>query len=95
MRQPKKNVDFQDITMNLENNTHKPFINPTNPTNMTKNILAAVNRRMSEISLNEGMFWSAAPLYQDTLNQSGYIYKLKYKPRLEIDKKPRGAEKEP
>ena len=94
----KKIVDFLDITMNLENNTYKPFIKPSDtplyvdresnhPHNVTKNIPAAVNRRLSTISSNEEMFWSAAPLYQEALNKSGYNYKLKYEPQLETNEK--------
>jgi hypothetical protein len=85
----KKVVDFLDITMNLENDTYKPFIKPndnplyvhresSHPQNVLENIPAAVNRRLSAISSNEEMFWTAAPLYQEALAKSGYNYKLSY-----------------
>ena len=90
----KKVVDFLDITMNLENDTYKPFIKPndnplyvhresSHPQNVLENIPAAVNRRLSAISSNEEMFWTAAPLYQEALAKSGYNYKLSYDPPAE------------
>ena len=100
----KKIVDFLDVTMNLENDTYKPFIKPNDnplyvsresnhPPNVTKNIPAAVNRRLSAISSNEEMFWSAAPLYQEALNKSGYNYKLKYEPPLDTSEKKKRSRK--
>ena len=77
--------------MNIENDTFKPFMKPNNtplyvhklsnhPPNVTKNIPAAVNRRLSSISSNEEMFNSAAPTYQEALKSSGYNYQLKFNP---------------
>ena len=57
----KKVVNLLDITLNLNNETYKPFTKPNStpayvhrlsnhPPNVTKNIPAAVNKRLSEIS---------------------------------------------
>ena len=56
-----KTVDFLDVTFNLSNDTFSPYIKPNNkplyinnksnqPPCIIKNIPAAVNKRLSEIS---------------------------------------------
>ena len=95
----KKVVNFLDITMDLEEDIFKPFIKPNDtplyvhrlsnhPPTVTKNIPAAVNRRLSAISSNEKMFKTAAPLYQEALKKSGYNYQLKVDPPPENESKP-------
>ena len=83
--------------MDIENDTFKPFMKPNNtplyvhklsndPPNVTKNIPAAVYRRLSSISSNEAMFNSAAPTYQEALRNSGYSYELKFNPKTKHPK---------
>ena len=86
-----KIVNFLDITLDLESGIHKPYMKPGNnpiyinqksnhPPSIIKNIPAAVNRRLSEISSNEVVFKEAAPPYQEALEKAGYQYTLKYDP---------------
>ena len=86
-----KIVNFLDVTFDLENETFKPFNKPNNtpqylhqlsnhPPLVLKNIPASVNQRLSSISSDEKMFNSAAPLYQEAIEKSGYNYKLKFDP---------------
>ena len=86
-----KVVNFLDVTFDLENETFKPFIKPNNtpqyvhklsnhPPCVLKNIPASVNKRLSSISSNEKMFKSAAPLYQEAIQKSGYDFELKFDP---------------
>ena len=48
------------------------------PPTIIKNIPAAVNKRLSNISANEQVFNEASPPYQSALNKSGYNFNLKY-----------------
>ena len=86
-----KVVDFLDVTFNSESESFKPFIKPNNvpqyvhrlsnhPPPVLKNIPVNVNKRLSSISSDEEMFKSAAPLYQEAINKSGYDYQLKFDP---------------
>ena len=50
------------------------------PPSIIKNIPAAVNRRLSSISTNEGVFKEAIPPYQEALTKGGYDHQLKYDP---------------
>ena len=96
----KKEVNFLDVTLNLENDTFRPFTKPNDipnyvhrmsnhPGNVTKNIPASVNRRLSVLSSNEQMFKTAAPLYQESLNKSGYDFKLEFNPTAEQRQTPK------
>ena len=71
--------------------TEELFIKPGNnpiyinqksnhPPSIIKNIPAAVNRRLSEISSNGVVFKEAVPYYQEALDKAGYQYTLKYDP---------------
>jgi hypothetical protein len=86
-----KTVDFLDITMELQTDTFRPFIKPNtvplyihtqsnHPPTVIKNIPDAINKRLSKISCNETVFNEAAPAYQEALEKSGYIHKLKFDP---------------
>ena len=59
------------------------------PPNIIKNIPAGVNRRLSSISSDKQSFDQAAPQYQKALHESGYKYKLEYKPPATIGRKNR------
>ena len=85
-------VDFLDVTFALDDGTYKPFTKPNNipqyvnihsnhPPSVLKNIPASVNKRLSTISSDEKMFKTAVPLYQESINRSGYKYTLKFDPK--------------
>ena len=87
----KKIIDFLDISLNLNDNTYKPYTKPGNnilyvhkdsnhPPAILKNIPKSVNKRLNEISSNEKVFLNSITPYQEALQKSGYGYKLKYKP---------------
>ena len=86
-----KIVNFLDITLDLDSGTFKPYMKPNNnilyvnknsnhPPSITKNLPAAVNRRLSNISATEDIFRDAIPPYQEALNKSGYQFNLKFEP---------------
>ena len=90
-----KSVNFLDVNFNLENESFSPFMKPNNnpiyvhtksnhPPNILKNIPAAVNKRLCEISSNKHVFENAAPPYQEALEKSGYNHKLTYDEAKEI-----------
>ena len=79
----KKIVDFLDVTFNLETGEFKPFMKPNDtplyvnrhsnhPPSIIRNLPASINRRLSSISANEGVFKNAIPPYQEALKSSGY-----------------------
>ena len=87
----KKIVNFLDVSLDLGNNTYKPYMKlndvpiyvhskSNHPPSIIRNIPASVNKRLSTISANEDIFNKAAPAYQNALNQSGYSYQLTYNP---------------
>jgi hypothetical protein len=86
-----KVVDFLDTTMDLHTGTFKPFIKPNNnplyvhkdsnhPSSIINNIPDSINRRLSTISSNNTAFDESTPAYQSALKNSGYKYKLNFKP---------------
>ena len=88
----KKIVQFLDVELNLENGSYKPFIKPNDvplyvnqesnhPPTVTKHIPEAINRRLSNLSSDEKMFKSVAPIYQEALKNSGYNYELNFNPQ--------------
>ena len=67
-----KTVDFLDITMDLRDETYKPYMKPNNtplyvhsksnhPPNILKNIPESINRRLSSISCNATVFHNSTP----------------------------------
>ena len=96
----KKSVQFLDVEFDLENDTHKPFIKPgdsptyvhaqsNHPPSILRNIPEAINRRLSNLSSDEQMFLSVAPVYQEALDKSGYKFKLQYMPQTSDSTKKR------
>ena len=86
-----KVVQFLDVTLDLADESCKPYIKPGNcpkyvnmqsnhPPSILRNIPLAVNRRLSSISSNKQLFDAAVPLYQAELDHAGYKHKLEYKP---------------
>ena len=87
----RKSVNFLDVTLNLENNSFKPYIKPgdsplyvnsnsNHPPSIIKNIPAGINRRLSSISSSQQIFDRSAPLYQRELDRNGYNFTLKFDP---------------
>ena len=88
----KKTVQFLDVELNLEKNTYKPYLKPgdtplyvnahsNHPPSVLKNIPEWINRRLSNLSSDEQMFNSVAPVYQEALRKAGYNFKLTYNPQ--------------
>ena len=84
-----KIVDFLDVTFNLESGLYQPFLKPNDspiyvnkdsnhPPCILKNLPASVNKRLSSISSNEGVFREAIPPYKNALRESGYNTELKF-----------------
>ena len=99
-----KKVDFLDITLDLENNTYKPYMKENNtplyvhsqsnhPRNVLKNIPEGVNKRLSSISSNEEVFLSQSKIYQEALEKSDYKFKLKYDPQAKLPTKKKRCRK--
>ena len=85
-------TDYLDVTLNLENGTHKPYMKPNNelkyvhvksnhPPNVIKSIPEGINTRLSNLSSSEEIFDSSKSPYQNALNQSGHKYQLHYAPQ--------------
>ena len=86
----KKIVDFLDITLDMENETYRPYTKPNHnpvyvhkqsnhPPSMLKNIPISVNDRLCRLSSSREMFETAAPIYQKALDESGYQHILEFK----------------
>ena len=86
----KKVIYFLDVTLGMNTEKCKAYAKPTNtplnvnsksnhPPSIIKNIPESVNRRLSEISSDAGVFDEAAKPYQEALGKSGYSFKLKFK----------------
>ena len=82
-------TDFLDIFLDLRAETHRVFTKEgdipnyvhsqsNHPPNVLKNIGPAVNKRLSMLSSDEGLFNQATPLYQDALRRSKYDQELKF-----------------
>ena len=87
----KKIVNFLDVTLDLTNQSFKPFIRPNNkilyahrqsndPPALLKNIPENINKRLSCISSTQQIFNEAIPPYQKALDESGYNFKLTHDP---------------
>ena len=85
----KKVVNFLDVTLNLANGKYLPYNKPGNiplyvnkksnhPPRIIENIPKSINKRLSEISLDEDSFSKAAPLYQKAVDDSGYNHRLSF-----------------
>ena len=84
-----KIVNYLDVTFNLTNESYYPYRKPNNqplyintksnhPPNIIKQLPAAINRRISDISCNETEFNKAKPIYEHALRSSGYDQPLTY-----------------
>ena len=59
------------------------------PLPILRNVPAAINRRLSNISSDKRSFDTAAPPYQEALRKSGYNYNLNFDPQPSKDKRSR------
>lgn len=84
-----KQVDFLDITLNLQTNTFQPYRKPNNrpqyvhaqsnhPPQTIKNIPPSINKRINEISSSRQIFEDNKAEYNDALKESGYKERLEY-----------------
>ena len=84
-----KTVNFLDVTLNLTNESYKPYRKPNNdplyihkesnhPPSITKQLPAAINRRIASLSSDKQTFDSVASTYDHALKQSNYNTKLQY-----------------
>ena len=84
-----KNVDFLDVTFNLNTETYRPYKKPNSkllyvnkdsnhPPTVLKQIRNSVNQRLSTISSNEEIFDASKREYESALSESGYKQPLKY-----------------
>ena len=82
-------VDFLDITINMKNETFKPFIKlndkpeyvnklSNHPPQILKNIPIGINKRLANISANKEIFENSTQVYSDALLQCGYEHQLSY-----------------
>ena len=85
-----KNVNYSDVTFNLNDRTYKPYTKPNNqikyihkdsnhPPSVIRQIPLSIESRLSTLSLNEKTFQEAVPPYQKALQNSGYRHTLTYK----------------
>ena len=86
-----KTVNYLDITLDLNTGIYKPYRKPNDeilyvhaksnhPANILKQIAISIETRLSNLSSNSEIFYEASEHYHNILNQSGYDYKLQYKP---------------
>ena len=84
-------TNFLDITFDLSNGTYRPYRKPNDqplyinrhfnhPPPITQQLPISVNKRINSLSCNKEVFYNAAPLYNDALEQSNFDFRLHYKP---------------
>jgi len=84
-----KVVNYLDVTFNLTNESYRPYRKPNDeplyistksnhPPTIIRQLPAAINRRISDISCNQEMFDNAKPLYEKALKSSGFTENLIY-----------------
>ena len=84
-----KIVNFLDVTLNLTNESYRPYTKPNNeplyihkesshPPSITKHLPEAINRRIATLSSDKQTFDSVAPTYNNALKQSNYKTNLQY-----------------
>ena len=85
-----KQVDFLDVTLDLQNETYKPYSKPNNtpsyihvssnhPTTIIKKIPEIIGNRLNNLSCNEEDFKAAKGEYEEALKKSGYKEKSQLK----------------
>ena len=82
-------VNFLDVTLDLNNETYRPFRKPNDdpicinkysnhPRHVKDNLPKAVNKRLNELSSSEEIFNKNKVEYENSLKKSGYATELKY-----------------
>ena len=82
-------INFLDVNLSLNPSEHKPYVKPNSsieyldtrsnhPPIILKNIPVGVEKRLKDISSSEKCFKENIQVYQDALQRSGHIHKLKY-----------------
>ena len=95
-----KVANFLDLTLNLKNGKYYPFWKPNDtplyvnrmsnhPPAILKELPAAISRRLTDISHDEEVFNSAAPLYNDALKKSRHSEKATYMEGRKSDRRKR------
>ena len=86
-----KVVNYLDVTLDLNNETFKPYHKPDNevnyvhvhsnhPPNILKQIPLSIQNRLSNLSSNKEIFNQATPYYTAALQRSGYDHQFQYTP---------------
>ena len=84
-----KEVDFLDVTLNLQNGTYRPYkkandkllyihSSSNHPPQIIKQLPNSISERLSKNSSNQEVFNTAKVEYEDALKKSGYNVDLKY-----------------
>ena len=92
-----KEVNFLDITFNLNNGTHKPdkkpndklmYVNTSSnqPTQIIKQLPASINKRLSDNSSNENIFNESKEEYEKAVKENGYNKPLQFTPKQKTKK---------
>ena len=79
-----KIVHFLDVTLNVSDNTYKPFlktdqypafinINSNHPKTIIKQVPKAVKLRINNLSANEKIFQESSKIYKDAPKNSGFV----------------------
>ena len=82
-------VDFLDVTLNLENGKYRPYRKPNDrplyintksnhPPTIIRQLPKMINQRLSSISCNKEEFDKAKGTYQEALKKSGHDHQLQY-----------------
>ena len=90
-------TNFLDVTLNLSNNTHRPYRKPNSllnfinissdhPYHIKKCLPVMTQKRLSTLSSNEKIFNEIKAPYETELRNRGFKCKLKYE-KLDVDKK--------
>ena len=81
-------VNFIDVQVNLDTSIYQPYSRPDNntdyrnknsnhPTTVLKQLPKSIEKRISDISSNKYVLSQSIPMYQDTLQKSGFIEQIK------------------
>ena len=84
-----KTINFLDITLDLANDTFKPYRKPgdstkyinvesNHPSSIIKEVPKSISKRISTLSNSEDTFEQAIPSYQKALSESGFDYECAY-----------------
>ena len=84
-------TNFLDLTLDLSNNTYKPYRKPNDtplyinrlsnhPPSILKRIPSSIQQRINSLSHNQQAFDTAAPIYNDALKRSNFHAEINYEP---------------